>query len=73
MCGYSLCKPKEGLARTVRRQRTAENRSVDTVCLEASRDTSMWEGPKNVLIIGLERWEVDMGETEGRNREGLNI
>lgn len=33
----------------------------------------MWEGPKDLTIIGLERWEVDMGEREGRNGEGLNI
>lgn len=33
----------------------------------------MWEGPKDSLVTGLERWEEDMGEREGRNREGLSL
>lgn len=42
---------------------------MNPVCLETSMGHRDVEGPKDSLVIGLERWEVDMGERKGRDSE----
>lgn len=59
---FSLYRLKEGLARTVRRQRAAENKSWTHCVWKPQWNTEMWEGPKDSLATGLERWEEEMGK-----------
>lgn len=55
--------------RSVRRQRAVENSCGHNVSGNINGPHSYgWEGPKDLLVIGLKRWEVDLGEMEGKKK-----